>query len=70
MCRDKKKYNYAEVKRWTKANKLASAGQASKTVVDCDRLIAPINLPAHWVCAVADLQRKELVFLDSMGVRP
>lgn len=68
-CRDAGAYNYANVKRWTNAAKLKLAGQASPTVLDCDRVIVPVHLPAHWTCAVIDLQRQELCYYDSMGVR-
>lgn len=48
--------------------KLRLSHQASNSILDCDRLIAPVHLAVHWTCAVADLKAQELLYLDSMGV--
>ena len=49
---------------------LPSRTQASPSVLDCDLIIAPVHLKLHWTCAMANLRDQEIVYLDSMGVRP
>ena len=62
-------YNYANVQRWTKPNRLKSGGQASATILDCNQIIVPVNQGnMHWVCAVADLKKKQFVLYDSLRV--
>ena len=43
-CRDKHVYNYDEVRRWTTEKKLKRMGQASASVLDCDRVIIPVHI--------------------------
>ncbi len=43
-------------------------GQASNCVLDVDRIMVPIHLPAHWVSAVIDMEHQCVIYLDSMGV--
>ncbi len=69
MYKDAKKYNYNEVRRWTLPMRLKNAGQASASILDCDRIIIPANQGnMHWVCAMADLKNKKFVLYDSLGV--
>lgn len=42
-CRDKHVYNYDEVRRWTTEKKLKRMGQASASVLDCDRVVIPVR---------------------------
>jgi hypothetical protein len=58
----------AQVRRWTLPKRLAAAGQASASVLDCDRIVLPVHQGVHWVCAVVDLQRRRLVYYDSLKV--
>ena len=58
----------AQVRRWTLPNRLASSGQASECILDCDRIVVPVHQGMHWVCAVVDLQHKKLVYYDSLRV--
>ena len=70
-CRDAGSYGYKAVQRWTKPAKLKLAGQPFKSVLDYHRLVVPINLhDTHWTCAVIDLKAQELLYFDSMSVRP
>ena len=43
--------------------------QASASVLDCDLVIMPVHLSVHWTCAAINLRDRELLYLDSMGVR-
>ena len=59
------------MQRWTKAAKLKLAGQPFQSVLDYHRLVVPLNLhQTHWTCACIDLQAQELLYFDSMKVRP
>ena len=42
-CRDKKAYDYKDVRRWTLEKRLKRAGQASPSVLDCDRAVVPVR---------------------------
>lgn len=66
--RDQRRYDYSAVARWTRPKKLQICNQSSCSVLDCDRLIAPVHLGVHWTCAMADLSNKEFIYYDSMGV--
>jgi hypothetical protein len=44
ICRDKHVYNYDEVRRWTTEKKLKRMGQASASVLDCDRVVIPVHI--------------------------
>lgn len=70
LCRDKRKYDYSQVQRWTLAKKLKNTPQTSKSILECDRVIAPVHLGCHWTCAVVDLKNKEFGYYDSMLVSP
>lgn len=59
-------YNYDQVKNWTKAVRLARMGQASQSILDCDRIIVPVHQGLHWVCAMIDMQNQKLVYYDSL----
>ncbi|KAK9817166.1 hypothetical protein WJX72_010594 [[Myrmecia] bisecta] len=59
-------YAYANVRRWTNPKRLATWGQASASVLDCDVIIMPVHLGLHWTCAVVRLTDRELVYYDSM----
>ena len=63
-------YSYDEVKTWTSESTLQRAGQASKTILDCDKLFFPVNVGrAHWALAVMDLRKRLVVYYDSLWVR-
>jgi len=53
-----------------RVSQLHVSAQMSATILDVDRIIMPVHLGIHWTCAVIDLAAKELVYYDSMGVRP
>ena len=38
-------------------------------MLDCDLVVMPVHLAMHWTCAVINLRDRELLYLDSMGVR-
>ncbi|KAI8471844.1 MAG: hypothetical protein J3K34DRAFT_415906 [Monoraphidium minutum] len=62
-------YDYSAVRRWTSPKRLEMAGQASPCVLGdagVDLVVVPVHQGIHWTCAVVDLKRKELVFLDSL----
>jgi len=69
LYQDAKVYNYNEVRRWSLPIRLKSAGQLCESILDCDRIIIPMNQGnMHWVCAVIDLQNKKLIYYDSLAV--
>ena len=69
LYREKGKYNYNEVRRWTTPNRLKQAGQVSTSVLDCDRIIIPVNQNnLHWVTAVIDIKNKKFLLFDSLHV--
>lgn len=49
--------------------KLRASGQASESILDCDRIVVPVHQGLHWVCAVIDLQHRKFVYYDSLKVR-
>lgn len=57
-----------QVRRWTLPKRLAAAGQASASILDCDRVVLPVHQGLHWVCAVIDLQRQRFIYYDSLKV--
>ena len=67
-CRDAKKYQYNNVRRWTSKMRLERWGQPSPTVLECDKLIIPVHLGCHWTCAVVSLRDREIWYFDSLGV--
>lgn len=51
-------YNYSNVKRWTK----------KFDVLSKDKIFCPVNISnTHWTMAVVFVQRKEIVYYDSMS---
>lgn len=68
LYKDEKKYNYANVRRWTLPQRLKQAGQLSGSVLDCELLVVPVHQGVHWVCAVVDLANKQLFYYDSLLV--
>mmetsp|Transcript_326 Transcript_326/g.864 ORF Transcript_326/g.864 Transcript_326/m.864 type:complete len:631 (+) Transcript_326:272-2164(+) len=66
---DRKQYNYQAVQKWTRPARLSSALQASKTILDCDKIFVPIHQPSHWCMAVIDLKEKCLRYYDSLHGR-
>lgn len=65
---DSGSYNYDGVRRWTTPKRLKASGQASSSILDCDRVIIPVNRHnTHWMCAVIDIRNQELVQYDSLG---
>lgn len=67
---DARAYKYDNVWRWTLPKRLASKGQASPCLLECDRLIVPVHCgQTHWACAMVDLQNRRLCYFDSLRVR-
>eukprot|EP00887_Chlorella_sp_A99_P004848 scaffold4.g4848.t1 len=67
LYKDAKVYDYSRVRRWTLPKRLAAAGQASESVLDCDLIVLPVNQGnSHWTCAVVDLAQRRLVYYDSL----
>lgn len=48
--------------------RLERCGQASATVLECDKLIIPVHLGCHWTCAVINLRDRGICYFDSLGV--
>lgn len=58
---DDKRYNYANVKRWSKK-------VPGKDIFALDKIIFPVNVSGmHWCCAVARMQSRTIQFYDSLG---
>lgn len=58
MLNGKSGYDYKEVKRWTK----------KFDALEKEKLIFPINISnSHWTLAVVYMQRKRIVYYDSMS---
>ena len=58
---DDNRYNYANVKRWSRK-------VPGKDIFALDKIIFPVNVSRmHWCCAVAYMQSKRIQFYDSMG---
>lgn len=69
LYKDEGIYKYDNVRRWTTPNKLKNGGQLSTSILDCDRIIVPVNQSnTHWTCAVIDLNDKKLIYYDSLVV--
>ena len=69
LYRNSGKYDYNAVRRWTAPNKLKNAGQLSKTILECDKIIIPVNQGnLHWVCAVIDIKNQKFLLYDSLQV--
>lgn len=70
FCSDNQKYSFEAVKTWTSEDTLRTAGQASSSVLDCDKLVFPVHLPSgHWTLAVLDLEKHTATYYDSLWVR-
>ena len=54
-----KKGGHASVKRWTK----------KVDIFDHAIILVPVHLGMHWCLATIDMQRKAVVYYDSMGGR-
>jgi sentrin-specific protease 1 len=58
---DDKRYNYANVKRWSKK-------VPGKDIFALDKIVFPVNVSSmHWCCAVARMQARSIQFYDSLG---
>ena len=57
-------YNYDEVRRWTTEKKLKRMGQASASVLDCDRVVIPVRFRHEAV--MRRTQRKCLSLPDAL----
>lgn len=44
-------------------------GQASDTILECDKVVVPVHLGMHWTCAVINLREKAIEYYDSLLVR-
>lgn len=69
LYKDAGTYDYNSVRRWTAPGRLKAAGQSRTSILDCDRIIVPVNQSnMHWVCAVIDLENERLEYYDSLKV--
>lgn len=69
FCSDNQEYSFEAVKTWTSEDTLRTAGQASRSVLDCTKLFFPIHLQSgHWTLAVVDLQQHTAIYYDSLWV--
>ena len=67
LYKDKQKYEYDAVRRWTVPARLKASGQSRKSILDSDRIFIPVNQSnTHWVCAVADLKNRQLAYYDAL----
>eukprot|EP00889_Picochlorum_renovo_P003502 jgi/Picre1/30532/NNA_005895.t1 len=67
LYKDAGTYDYNSVRRWTAPGRLKAGGQSRASILDCDRIIVPVNQSnMHWVCAVIDLENERLEYYDSL----
>lgn len=52
-------YSYANVRRWTK--------RVASNVLQFRKIIFPIHIDIHWALAVADIDKQQLAYYDSLG---
>ena len=51
-------YNYSRVSRWTRKY---------TDLFEYDKILVPVNQPAHWVLVVINLAKKAVEYYDSLG---
>eukprot|EP00891_Asterochloris_glomerata_P005549 jgi/Astpho2/5549/e_gw1.00079.275.1_t len=63
------KYDYKSVRRWTAPKRLKRTFPGEfDSILELDRIIIPVHLGIHWVCAVISLQDSQIWWYDSLGV--
>lgn len=68
LYKDTGTYDYESVRRWTVPGRLKAVGQSRKSILDCDKIIIPVNQSnVHWVVAVINLQKKRFEYFDSLN---
>lgn len=60
-------YSYKGVARWTTPKRLLQKGADYQCLLECDKIVVPIHLPAHWTLAVINLRDQQFEYYDSMG---
>ncbi|KAG0606046.1 hypothetical protein M758_9G109100 [Ceratodon purpureus] len=63
LFKDAQSYDYQGVRRWTTRKKLGYS------LLECDKILVPIHQDVHWCLAVIDMQRKKLLYFDSLQGR-
>jgi hypothetical protein len=67
LYKDAGQYDYDAVRRWTMPGRLKAIGQSRSSILDCDRIIVPVNQSnMHWTVAVIDIKNKRLEYFDSL----
>lgn len=67
LYKDTGSYDYDSVRRWTVPGRLKAIGQSRKSILDCDKIIVPVNQSnIHWVVAIIDLENKRFEYFDSL----
>jgi len=67
LYKDTGSYDYESVRRWTAPGRLKAIGQTRKSILDCEKIIIPVNQSnVHWVLAVIDLKNKRFEYFDSL----
>ena len=57
------------MRRWTAPKRLKRTFPGEfDSILELDRIIIPVHLGMHWVCAVISLQDSQIWWFDSLGV--
>ena len=68
LYKDAGMYEYNNVRRWTVPGRLKAVGQSRSSILDCDKIIVPVNqCNVHWVVAVINLEEKKFEYYDSLN---
>jgi hypothetical protein len=68
LYKDAGMYEYNNVRRWTVPGRLKAVGQSRSSILDCDKIIVPVNqCNVHWVVAVINLEEKRFEYYDSLN---
>lgn len=60
-------YSYKGVARWTTPKRLQQKGADYQCLLECDKIVVPVHLPAHWTLAVINLRDQQFEYYDSLG---
>ncbi|XP_002970173.2 ubiquitin-like-specific protease ESD4 [Selaginella moellendorffii] len=61
LFKDKDKYDYKAVRRWTTQKKLGYS------LLDCDKIFVPIHKDIHWCLAIINIRDQKFEYLDSLS---
>ncbi|EFJ20326.1 hypothetical protein SELMODRAFT_108622, partial [Selaginella moellendorffii] len=61
LFKDKEKYDYKAVRRWTTQKKLGYS------LLDCDKIFVPIHKDIHWCLAIINIRDQKFEYLDSLS---